>query len=296
MDLKQLRYIVEVYKEESFSKAADKLHVSQPALSKMVYQLEEELDIRLFDRSTRYLKITGEGEKILLHAQKVLRGAEDLREAANEIKLRKQGRFTFGLPPVIGSSFFPSLIASFRRTYPEAQIQIVEEGAKIMEQSLLEGTIDVGVAILPVDEEQFEVRPIVKRDLLLVVSKDHPLAGRNTAKMKELEQERFLMFRKGFSLYDRVREAAIQAGFEPAVEHESTQWDFLVELAMAGLGVAFLPETVVKKANLEHVAVLSVTDPAVHWNLALIRRRNGYQSHAAAAWVDFVEEAFRSDS
>ncbi|MGY4688755.1 LysR family transcriptional regulator [Salibacterium sp. K-3] len=295
MDLKQLRYVVEVYKEESFSKAADKLHVSQPALSKMVHQLEEELDIRLFDRSTRNLKITGEGEKILLHAQKVLRGAEDLKEAANEIKLRKQGRFTFGLPPVIGSSFFPSLIASFRRTYPEAQMQIVEEGAKIMEHSLLEGNIDVGVAILPVDEEQFEVRPIVKRELLLVVSKDQPLAGRNTVKMKELEEERFLMFRKGFSLYDRVREAAIQAGFEPVVEHESTQWDFLIELAMAGLGVAFLPETVVKKANLEHVAVLSVTDPAVHWNLALIRRRNGYQSHAAEAWVDFVEEAFRSN-
>ncbi|MFZ4451276.1 LysR family transcriptional regulator [Salibacterium aidingense] len=293
MELKQLRYFLEVHQEESFSKASEKLHVSQPALSKVIHQLEEELDIRLFDRSTRHLKITGEGEMIRKHAQKVLRDVEDLTKAANEIKLRKKGSFTFGLPPVIGSSFFPSIIASFRKQYPEAEMHIVEEGAKIMEQSLLEGNIDVGVAILPVDEEQFEVRPIVKRELLLVVSKEHSLAGRENVTMKELEHERFLMFRKGFSLYDRVREGAIQAGFEPVIEHESTQWDFLIELAMADLGVAFLPETVVKKANLHDVAVLSVTDPSIHWNLALIWRRQSYQSHAAEEWVNFVEQAFQ---
>ncbi|MFB5664063.1 LysR family transcriptional regulator [Alteribacillus sp. HJP-4] len=294
MEIKQLVYFLEVYKEKSFSKASDKLLVSQPSLSKVIQQLEEELQIRLFDRTTRHLEITVEGEMIRTHAQKVLRDVEDLTKAADDIKSRKKGSFKFGLPPVIGSSFFPHIIASFRKQFPEAKMQIIEEGAKIMEQSLLEGKVDVGVAILPVDNEQFEVIPIVERELLLIVSINHPLATRKNVKMKELEQESFLMFRKGFSLYDRVREGAIQAGFEPKIEHESTQWDFLIELATANLGVAFIPETVIDKLDLTEVSVLSVTDPTVHWNLAMIWRKQSYQSYAAMEWVSFVERVFQT--
>ncbi|RSL31426.1 LysR family transcriptional regulator [Salibacterium salarium] len=292
MEIKQLRYFLEVYREESFSKASEKMHISQPALSKVIHQLEEELGIRLFDRSTRHLKISEEGEMMRVHAQKVLRDVEDLEKAADEIRLRKKGSFKFGLPPVIGSSFFPNIIASFRKQYPEADMHIVEEGAKIMEQSLLEGKIDVGVAILPVDHEPFEIRPIIERELLLVVSAEHPLANRDTVKMKELHDENFLMFRQGFSLYDRVREACIQAGFEPNVVNESTQWDFLLKMAGENMGIAFLPETVFEKADLSKVSILSITEPSIHWNLALIWRKQSYQSHAAKEWVDFVERTF----
>ncbi|RSL35226.1 LysR family transcriptional regulator [Salibacterium salarium] len=295
MEIKQLRYFLEVHREGSFSKASEKLHTSQPALSKVIHQLEEELDMRLFDRSTRHLKISEEGEILRVHAQKVLRDVEDLEKAADEIRVRKKGSFKFGLPPVIGSSFFPSIIAFFREHYPDTDMQIVEEGAKIMEESLLEGNIDVGVAILPVDDEAFEVRPIIEKELLLVVSARHPLAHNDSVKMKELHEETFLMFRQGFSLYDRIREACIQAGFEPHVGNESTQWDFLLTMAKENMGIAFLPETVLEKADLSDVSVLSITEPLIHWNLALIWRKQSYQSHAAKEWVKVVEEAFKAE-
>lgn len=293
MDIKQLRFFLEVCKELSFSRASEKLHISQPALSKTIHQLEEEIGLRLLDRSTRHLFVTKEGEIIRQHARKVLRSAEDLLQEAEEIKLHKKSSFTFGLPPVIGSSFFPEIIAGFRRTYPEAGMHIVEEGAKIMEQSLLEGNIDVGVAILPVDDEQFEVRQIIDRKILAVTSVNHPLAGRESIQMKDLKHESFLMFQQGFSLYDRVFESCIQSGFEPDILYESSQWDFLFESAVAGLGVALLPETVVHKADTRNVSVLAVDDDLLHWRLALIWRRQSYQTQAAQAWIAFVEEAFK---
>ncbi|SDW63834.1 DNA-binding transcriptional regulator, LysR family [Marinococcus luteus] len=292
MDIKQLRFFLEVCKELSFSRASEKLHISQPALSKTIHQLEEEIGLRLLDRSTRHLFVTKEGEIIRQHARKVLRSAEDLWHEAEEIKLHKKGSFTFGLPPVIGSSFFPEIIADFRRFYPEAGMRIVEEGAKIMEQSLLEGNIDVGVAILPVDEEQFEIRQIIDRKILAVTSADHPLAGCESIQMRDLKHESFLMFQQGFALYDRVFESCIQAGFEPGILYESSQWDFLFESAIAGLGVALLPETVVHKADTRNVSVLAVDDDLLHWRLALIWRKQSYQTQAAQAWIAFVEEAF----
>lgn len=292
MDIKQLRFFEEICREKSFSRASEKLHISQPALSKAIHLLEEEIGLRLLDRSTRHLAITKEGMIIRRHAQKILRGTEDLKEEAEDIKLHKKGSFTFGLPPVIGSSFFPAIIADFHTVYPEAEMQIVEEGSKIMEQSLLEGKIDVGVAILPVNHSQFEAIPIIDRRILAVASNNHPLASRKHLTMNDVKEERFLMFQQGFSLYDHVREACIQSGFEPAILHESTQWDFLFECAMAGLGIAFLPETVVRKAQTENIAILDIDDPLLYWRLALIWRKDSYQTQAAQAWIQFVEEKF----
>ncbi|SDI34432.1 DNA-binding transcriptional regulator, LysR family [Alteribacillus persepolensis] len=292
MDFKQLHFFLEVNKEKSISKASNKLHISQPALSKSILHLEEELGIRLFDRSTRHLQITEEGKMMLSHAQQLMRGMEDMKKAAEDIKSRKKGSFKFGLPPVIGSNVFPDVIAGFRKQYPETNMHIIEEGAKIMEKSLLEGNIDVGVAILPVDTELFEVRPLINKNLLLVVSSDHPLAVRKHVQMSELRDEAFLMFQKGFSLYDRVREGCIQAGFEPDITHESTQWDFLVEMVKKNFGITFLPETLCQKIELSGVSTLSVTNPTISWNLAIIWRKNSYQSHAAKEWIHYVDKMF----
>ncbi|WP_052364012.1 LysR substrate-binding domain-containing protein [Geomicrobium sp. JCM 19037] len=226
------------------------------------------------------------------YAQKVMREAEDMKRAADDIRLHRKGRFTFGLPPVIGSSFFPHIISTFKGAYPDADLRIVEEGAKDMERSLLEGSIDVGVGILPINEAAFDVVPLVERKLLLVVSESHPLAEREHVPLTALRDENFLLFMRGFSLYDRVREACIDAGFEPKIVNESTQWDFLLKLARENMGITFLPETVLADAATSGIKTIDVHHPSIHWNLALIRRKNSYQSPAAEEWIRWVRAYF----
>jgi DNA-binding transcriptional LysR family regulator len=289
MDVRSLTYFLEVAKHSSFSKASQNLHITQPTLSKMIKNLEEELGVTLFDRSTRRMQLTEAGEAVRMHAQMVLQSIGHLHSALEEIKHLHQGQFSLGLPPVIGPSFFPGIIARFRRQFPQVEIRIVEEGGRLVEQQVLEGTLDLGVVVLPVDENRFEMLPLVERELHLVVHARHPLSGRRKVHLAELKEEDFIMFRKGFSLYDRVREACIQAGFEPKVGYESAQWDFIAEMAAAGLGIGLLPDTVCSRLDPERVRVIPETEPQIHWNLALIWRKNGYLSHAARGWVDFLK-------
>lgn len=288
MDVRSLTYFLEVAKCSSFSKASQSLHITQPTLSKMIKNLEEELGVTLFDRSTRRMQLTEAGETVRLHAQMVLQSIGHLHSALQEIKQLERGQFSLGLPPVIGASFFPPIIARFRRQFPQIDLRIVEEGGKRVERDVLEGTLDLGVVVLPVDESEFELVPLVKRELHLVVQTGHRLSGRKKVHLSELKEEEFIMFQKGFSLYDRVREACIRAGFEPRVGYESAQWDFIAEMAAAGLGIGLLPDIVCSRLDRARIAVIPETDPKIHWNLALIWRKNGYLSHAARGWVEFV--------
>lgn len=295
MDIRQLQYFLEVANHVSFSKASKRLHLTQPTISKMVKSLEDELDVVLIDRSTRRMQLTDAGEIVQQHAQIIKKALEDLHIALEDLSQDKKGSIIFGLPPVVGVSFFPRLIAEFRSLYSQISIQLVEEGGKMMEQLLLDGSIDLGVAILPVDEQVFEVLPLIDRELKLVVNPEHRMAANEEVALSDLAEEPFIMFRQGFALYDRVREACIREGFEPAIAFESSQWDFISELVAQRFGISFLPETICNRLDPRQVKVIRMHRPKIEWKLALIWRRNKYLSHAMKEWITFVKEKIGED-
>jgi DNA-binding transcriptional LysR family regulator len=295
MDIRELSYFLEVAQEASFSKASVKLHLSQPTLSKVVKSLEDEIGMALFDRSTRRIQLTEAGEIVQAQAQMILHAMENLHSAVADLSEMKTGKFKLGLPPVIGSSFFPEIIAQFHALHPQIKIELVEEGGKLIERSLLEGSLDLGIVVLPVDEQLFEIVPIIQRELKLVVNTKHPLAGSNTVSLQELHNEAFILFRQGFALHDRVREACIRNGFEPIISYESTQWDLISEMVIANLGISLLPETICAKLDPARICIIQEIEPAVHWNLAVIWAKNKYLSHAARGWIEFVRDRFQAN-
>jgi DNA-binding transcriptional LysR family regulator len=292
MDIRQLQYFSEVAKHSSFSKASKHLHLSQPTLSKMIKSLEEELGLSLLDRSTRHVQLTSAGEIVLHHTNNIVKSISDLHAELTDLTHMKRGKIKLGLPPVIGVSFFPKIIAKFHACYPQVSIKLIEEGGKTIEQSLLKGNIDIGVVVLPVDESLFVIKPLVQRTLFLIVHPNHSLTKKAEVTLSDLREEAFVMFREGFSLYDRVRDACIREGFEPSIAYESSQWDFIVEMVAAEQGIAFLPETVCEKINPREVTVIRSVNPVIEWNLALIWAKNHYLSHAAQAWVQFSHDVF----
>jgi len=290
MDLPYLRYFIEVAEQGSFSRSAESLHISQPALSKAIKNMEEELGVVLFNRSTRHLQLTDDGDVFLRYARAMLAMSRDLQSSLNEGKQLKRGNISFGLPPVIGASLFPAIIADFRRTYPRVRLQLLEEGGKVVEQQIREAKLDLGAVVLPVDESLFDAFPLAKERLSLIVHADHPLARERLVRLSQLREEPFILFKEGFSLYDRVRDACIREGFEPDIVFESSQWDFIGEMVGAGLGIAFLPPTVAKKLVTENVSVIAETDPPIAWDLAIIWSRQHYLSHASRAWLQHIRE------
>jgi DNA-binding transcriptional LysR family regulator len=293
MDIRQLNYFLEVALQGSFSKASQKLHLSQPTLSKMVKTLEDELGVLLLDRSTRRIELTDAGELVLSHAQNIMKSLETLDTALSELKNIKKGKIKIGLPPLIGASFFPTIIGEFHHLYPNIDLQLVEEGGKKIEKALLEGSIDLGVVVLPVDEELFESVPIVERELVLIVNSSHPLANRTQVSFQELQDESFILYSKGYALHDRVRDMCIRNGFEPTVTRESGHWLFISEMVSANFGISLLPETICHKLDPEKITAVRMSEPKVEWNLAIIWRKHHYLSFAAKEWINFVRDIFK---
>mgnify|MGYP002672802793 FL=1 len=147
MTLQQLRYIVAIDRFRNFAKAADACDISQPTLSAMLIKLEEELDVRIFERTNKSVKPTTEGEKIILQAQKTLMEAGRITEIVNEGKGTISGSLTLSVGPTIAPYLLPKFIKHYRTAYPSASLSILEMKANFMHEALLRGEIDAGIAI-----------------------------------------------------------------------------------------------------------------------------------------------------
>lgn len=294
MDIRQLNYFVQITEHASFSKASNYLHISQSTLSLVVKNMEDELGVVLLERSTRRLKLTDAGEDVLFHAKRLLRSMEDLHSSLAEVTQMKRGAIKLGMLPIVGAIFFPELFAKFRIQHPQISIQLLEAGGKIIEQSLLEGKIDLGVVVMPVDESLYQIVPLFKGQLKLIVHPEHPLANREEVSLIELRDESFIIFQEGFTLYDRIREICLNAGFHPKISYESTQWDFISESVAVNLGISLLPEPICNKLDRSKISVIPILIPQIHWDLALVWSSHHYLSYAARAWIDFVRGRFQS--
>lgn len=293
MDVRQLRYFLAVANEGGFSKASEALHLTQPTLSKVIKQLEDELGVLLFDRTTRHSQLTDAGQVLRAQAGAILKSVEQVHGSLAELTSGTRGSLTLGLPPVVGSSIFPPLIAAFRQSHPRMEIQLVEEGSKQIEKLVLEGRLDLGAIVLPASSDGFELMPLAKHELKLVVQRGHPLSQQGRVSLRQLREQPFILFRRGFALYDLVRNACVQAGFEPYAAYESTQWDFMCEMVAAGEGITFMPAPICRKLDPGQVAVIPQVEPALHWDLAMAWRKDSYLPYAAREWLRFTQEEAR---
>jgi DNA-binding transcriptional LysR family regulator len=290
MEIRQLTYFTEVAKERSFTIAARNLHISQPALSKMVKNLEEELGVLLFDRSEKYLFLTDAGEQLYEHAQKLLSDFESLSESIRDTEQLKKGHIKVGIPPVIGTSYFPKLIAGFRQLYPGVTLSILEEGAMNISNQVKDGSIDAGVIILPVDENKFDYIPIVADENILIVHRSHRLASRDYVHYEDLRDENFVLLNETFKLHHHIIASCRQSGFEPNVTLKSSQWDFVAELVSMNQGISILPRPILDKFNSGMILQIPINHPSVKWEIAIILKKGRYTSFALRRFIEYVKE------
>lgn len=294
MDLRHLQAIVEIVRHNSFTRAAEALHVTQPTISKMIKNLENELRIEIFARDGKHVKLTDAGEAIVRHAGPILQSFDNLVTEINDLTYLNKGSIRIGLPPMAGSSFFPPVIKSFQERYPGISIRMVEDGARRIEEGIADGSLDVGVVLLPVDEVAFESFPIVEDRLKVILHPSHPLAERSRIELAELEGEPFILFNNDFALHERIVRECRAIGFEPRIACESSQWDFIGELAAAGLGVAMLPETICRAIPPSKARTVPLVNPIIPWQLVMAWKRDGYISLAAREWIRFTRDVFAS--
>ncbi|MFG6148007.1 cidABC operon transcriptional activator CidR [Halobacillus sp. B23F22_1] len=289
MDIRHLKYFIEVSKFKSFTRAADHLFVTQPTISKMIKNLEAELGVELFERSRKQLVLTDAGRVILDQAETIDKAFNNLQTELDDLLGLQKGHIRIGLPPIMDAEHFIKILGDFHQLYPNITFQLLENGAKKIEEDILQENLDVGITVLPTEEEEFHYFSFMKEELRVVVPPTHPLASRKQIKLEELEEEQLILFNKDFALNDRITGACKEAGFKPKVVAESSQWDFIGKMIASKLGVSILPYSVSKLLK-EEVQTIKVVKPMIEWDLAIIWRRNHYLSYATKEWLKFIQD------
>lgn len=290
MDIRQLQYVLQIVRSQSFTKAADALHITQPTISKAVRTLEEELGVRLFVRTGRSIALTDAGKVIYEGAVKMVGQLEEMESGLSELAGLRKGRISIGLPPMVGAYFFPAVIGKFRERYPGIAISIVEDGSKRIEAAVAGGDLDMGVVLLSGADDLFRYDPVVEEQLQIILPSGHRFAGQESIKLSQLADEPFILFREDFTLHDKMLEACRAAGFQPRIFCESSQWDFISGMVAAGLGIAMLPETICRELDPAEISVVRLEEPCISWRLVMIWRKDGYLSFAAREWLQFARE------
>ncbi|WP_101843045.1 LysR family transcriptional regulator [Halobacillus sp. Marseille-P3879] len=289
MDIRHLKYFIEVSKFKSFTRAADHLFVTQPTISKMIKNLEAELGVELFERSRKQLVLTDAGRVILDQAQTIDKAFNNLQTELDDLLGLQKGHIRIGLPPIMDADHFIKILGEFHQHYPNITFQLLENGAKKIEEDILQENLDVGITVLPTEEEEFHYFSFMKEELRVVVPPSHPLAGRKQVRLEELEEEQLILFNKDFALNDRITGACKEAGFQPKVVSESSQWDFIGKMIASKLGISILPYSVAQLLK-EEIRTIKVVKPMIEWDLAIIWRKDHYLSYATKEWLTFTQD------
>jgi DNA-binding transcriptional LysR family regulator len=244
MKLIQLRTFVAVADNGGVARAAARLHLTQSAASRQISALEIELGVPLFDRVGRRVQLTSEGEDLLRRSRRLLGDAEALGERARALKTGQTGLLRVGATPQVIENLLADFLASYRRRYPDIEVNLVEDGGAQLPSRLERG--DVHLAIMPASDQGFHRRLLYPMHLLAVLPKEHYLGGRTLLEIRELADEPLLLLRSGFATVVWFEAACHVAHIKPRVLLHSAAPHTLIALARSGYGIAVVPSQMMR--------------------------------------------------
>ncbi len=264
MELRTLRAFVEVVRQGGFTQAAKKVFATQSTVSKAIKHLEDEIGVPLLDRIGHRSKLTAAGEIVYQRALRMLAERNDLMAELDQLRGLKRGTLRLGLPPVGSSTLFAPLFAAYHKRHPGVEIRLVEHGGERLEELLLSGEIELAASLLPVSDTM-EWQAVRREPLTVLLSTNDELSRRRSVGLPAVKHLPFILFETGFALNRIILDACHRHGFEPNIVARSSQIDFIVELAAAGLGAAFLPRMIAERRKLPSVSRVLLVDPDTDW-------------------------------
>ena len=247
MELRHLRYFVAVAEERHFGRAATRLHIAQPPLSRQIRALEAELGEPLLYRTTRSVELSPAGEVLLERARDILAAVDSAVDDTRRAARGEYGRLAIGFTGSTTYATLPALAAALRRALPGVVLDLRGELLTPAQVArLLDGTLDLGLLRPPVPGRELVTEVLRSEPLLAVLPAAHPLAARTTVPLEELREEPFVTYPSHFRsvVHDAVEDACAAHGFKPVAAHEVAETATLVSFVAAGLGVSLVPASV----------------------------------------------------
>jgi len=293
-----LKYVISIAEERNFSKAANKLYISQPSLSQAISRLEADLGVNLFDRSTSPLTLTYAGEIFVQYARKIVSLQQQLEYEISQIAEMKKGRLRVGVSPFWNSCIIPIIVPPYRQMFPEVQLDFISGTKSELLAMIGKEQLDLVVTVLPLPEDQLVWEPIITEKIVLAVPPERPINERLAkyqvpvstfralflgdsedlppgVPLEQFRQESFILPKPGQNLYKRSIELCNNAKFSPNIVASNIDLRSILAMVLSGLGSSFIPDTLIMFGNIaEHPVYYYVDDPA-----ALRRMVAGYPNN-----------------
>ncbi len=285
MELQQLIYFRHVAYSENVTRSAGELHISQPALSKMINNLERDLGTVLFDRKGKRIELNAKGALFLKRVEAALneldQAATELRDEGGEVK----GTIHFCFD--VASSVIPNLLREFRSLYPKVTFELYQHY-----RNVASSRFDLCVTSLPVGLHDTEKTVLLNEEILIAVPKENPLSSQPSIRLEQIAGEGFISLKKGNSLREKTDAYCKVAGFIPRITFESDDPAMVRGLIRAGQGIAFVPSITWSEISDESIRLLHIEQPLCSRTIELHWKKEHYLSHAVMSFRKFVIDYF----
>lgn len=309
MTSQQLKYVLMLAETKSFSIAAKRLYITQPALSLYIMNLEEQLGVTLFDRSSSPIKLTSVGEEYVKTAQKILDLEAELNNKIYDILELKQGTLSVGITPVRGSFIVTDALLEYKSKYPGIKINMVEYEMSSLQDLVLDGSIDFFIGNSPMENKQLLSKTIGVEHLFLAVPKNNPL----NSKLKAFEvplaeiktgnyterppvdfhlflNEPFISLQPNQRIHNLLFDLCNKAGFEPNVVLQINKLETAYSLVPKGLGSTIVSDTLIRHTQLpEHPIYYSLPNKSSVRNIIVVYRQNRYISKMSEMFIEILK-------
>ncbi len=287
MEIDQLRHFLKVAELESFTKAAEEIGLSQPALSRSIAKLETEIGQPILERQTRSVVTTDAGKLLLARAKQIVSLVDDtLVEITDD---GHTGRIRVGAIPTIAPYFLPHLLKSFSKAYPRATVIINEEPTEQLLKSLTDGELDVAIMALPLSVKYLDIDELFEEELQLVLPAHHPLADKPQVKLADIQALPFVLLGEAHCLTDNIVSFCRQKSFHPVSVERTSQLATVQELVALGHGISMVPEMARLLDHSKQRVYRSISGVKPTRKIVLVNNPYRYQSKLVQAFMSQVK-------
>ena len=289
MELDQLRHFLKVAEHSNFTRAAEDIALSQPALSRSVGRLEAELGQPLFERQTRSVSLTDAGHLLLERARQILLLVDDTKALFNDDG--QTGRIRVASIPTIAPYFLPERLKRFHRDFPEANVVVHEDTTENLLKKLNDGLVDVMIAAFPIEARYLQIEKLFDEELLLVTAKENPLAKRKSIHLHDIESLPFVLLGEAHCLTDSIVSFCRQKSFHPLSVERTSQLATVQELVALDHGISLVPKMAAELDNSARRVYRSLDGTKPTRSVIMVTNPYRYKSRLQQSFEAFIRGA-----
>lgn len=293
MELRQLKYFIEVAEREHVSEAAEHLHVAQSAVSRQIANLEDELGVQLFEREGRNVKLTPIGKIFLTHSQSILKSVDRAVEQVSAYLDPERGSIKIGFPTSLASHLLPTVISAFKEKYPNVRFQLRQGSYYFLTEGVKNRDLDLAfLGPVPTDDFLLTGNILFTERIFALLPSNHILSERKSLRLRDLRNDEFVLFPEGYILQKIAIDACKQEGFLPNINAEGEDLDAIKGLVSAGMGVTLLPESTFYDTVPKFTVRVPIEDPIISRTVGIIVPSNRELPPSVQTFRRFIIDFF----